>query len=149
VKEKDIIKKKVLFLCTANSARSQIAEGFLRSLGGEEYEVFSAGAAPTGVNFFAIKHMAEEESIDISKQYSKSVDEFKDKQFDYVITLCDNAKESCPLFPGKYKSIHWSIKDPAIKGTQKEKHDAFHEAVYHIKQKIVAFLKEESRGLEV
>ncbi|OGF46093.1 MAG: hypothetical protein A2452_01515 [Candidatus Firestonebacteria bacterium RIFOXYC2_FULL_39_67] len=148
MKEKDIIKKKVLFLCTGNSARSQIAEGFLRSLGGYEYEVFSAGLKPQGINFLAVKHMALE-GVDLTTQYSKSVEEFSGKQFDYVITLCDNIKESCPAFPGKYKSIHWSIKDPAIKGTEKEKHDAFHEAVYHLKQKINAFLKEDRRGLDV
>ena len=141
--DNNIIKKKVLFLCTGNSARSQIAEGYLRNRAGDEYEVFSAGINPAGVNFLAVKHMAGE-GIDISKQYSKSVEEFKDRQFDYVITLCDNAKEVCPLFPGKYKSIHWSIKDPAVKGTAKEKHDAFHEAVGHIRQKIQLFLKEET-----
>jgi arsenate reductase len=143
---KDIIIKRVLFLCTGNSARSQIAEGFLRSLAGDQYEVFSAGLKPQGVSFLAVKHMAEEESIDISKQLSKNVDEFKDMPFDCVITLCDKAKESCPVFTGKYKNLHWSIKDPVIKGTAKEKHDAFHKAVYHIKQKIVQFLKEENIG---
>ena len=138
----NIIKKKVLFLCTGNSARSQIAEGYLRNRAGHEYEVFSAGTNPAGVNFLAVKHMAEE-GIDISKHLSKSVEEFKDKKFDYVITLCDNAKEACPVFPGKYKSMHWGIKDPAMKGTEKEKHDAFREAVGHIRQKIQLFLKEE------
>ena len=143
MENKDITKKRLLFLCTGNSARSQIAEGLLRALGGAEYEVFSAGTKPAGVNFLAVKQMAEE-GIDISKQYSKSVEEYKDKQFDYVITLCDNAKDTCPVFSGNYKSIHWSIKDPAaVKGTTKEKRDAFYEAVGHIRQKIVIFLKEE------
>ena len=142
MEDNETIKKKVLFLCTGNSARSQIAEGYLRNRGGDRYEVFSAGISPAGVNFLAVKHMAEE-GVDISNQTSKSIEEFKDKEFDYVITLCDNAKEACPVFPGKYKSLHWSIKDPAIKGTAKEKHDAFHEAVGHIRQKIQAFLKEE------
>jgi len=142
MKEDVIIKKRVLFLCTGNSARSQIAEGYLRSRAGEAYEVFSAGIAPTGLHFLAVKFMAEE-GIDISGHSSKAVEEFKDKHFDYVITLCDNAKENCPVFPGKYKSLHWSIKDPAIKGTAKEKHDAFHEAVYHLRQKIEEFVKTE------
>ena len=142
MEKNSITKKKVLFLCTGNSARSQIAEGYLRNRAGGQYEVFSAGIRPAGLNFLAVKHMAEE-GIDISKQYSKAVEEYKDSRFDYVITLCDNAKETCPVFPGKYKSLHWSIKDPAINGTAKEKHAAFHEAVGHIKQKIRSFLKEE------
>jgi len=148
VEKTNEVKKKVLFLCTGNSARSQIAEGFLRHLAGDEYEVFSAGFAPKGVNFVAVRHMAEE-GVDLTMQSSKSIEEYKDKKFDLVITLCDNAKESCPVLPGEYKKLHWGIKDPAIKGTEKQKHDAMHEAVYHIKQKIVAFLKEERRGLEV
>jgi len=114
-----VMKKKVLFLCTGNSCRSQMAEGLLRHFAGNKYEVFSAGINPTEVNPMAIEVMQKME-IDISKQRSKSIDEFKDYSFDYVITVCDNAKESCPYFSGSHM-LHWDIEDPADnKGTSKE-----------------------------
>ena len=105
-------KKKVLILCTGNSARSQMAEGLLRHDAGERFEVKSAGVAPTGVKPEAIEAMREI-GIDISGQRSKSVDAFTEEEFDYVITVCDNANEQCPIFPGKAKRIHWSFEDPA------------------------------------
>src|ERR1039457_6342079 len=92
-------KKKVLILCTGNSCRSQMAEGILRHFGGDRFEVFSAGTKPSIVNPIAIKVM-KEIGIDISGHRSKHVDEFKGQKIDYVITVCDNAKESCPIFPG-------------------------------------------------
>lgn len=103
---------KVLILCTANSARSQMAEGLLRELGGEQYEVHSAGSQPSTVNPFAIKAMAAR-GIDITGQHSKHLQEFLQQKFDYVITVCDNAAETCPVFPGKAERIHWGFPDPA------------------------------------
>jgi arsenate reductase len=105
-------KQRVLILCTGNSARSQMAEGLLRHLAGDRYEVFSAGTRPVGLNPTAVKAMSEI-GIDISGQRSKSVDEFVDQQFDYIITVCDNAKESCPIFPGIGRRIHQGFEDPA------------------------------------
>ena len=105
------IKKKVLFLCTHNSARSQIAEGFLKTYYRDKYEAYSAGIEPTHVNPYAVEVM-KEIGIDLSDQNSKNIYEFKNKKFDFVITVCDNAKENCPFFPGK-KIIHHGFKDPA------------------------------------
>lgn len=102
----------VLILCTGNSARSQMAEGLLRASVGDRFEVFSAGTRPVGLNPNAIAALMEI-GIDISKHRSKSVDEFADKSFDYVITVCDNAKESCPIFPGGGERIHQNVSDPA------------------------------------
>src|ERR1041385_2899334 len=109
-------KRRVLILCTGNSARSQIAEGLLRQMAGDQFEAFSAGVAPTTVRPEAVEGLTEIE-IDISNQRSKSIGEFLGQEFDYVITVCDNANERCPVFPGKTKRIHWSFADPAaVKG---------------------------------
>ena len=105
-------RQRVLILCTGNSARSQMAEGILRHIAGERFEVESAGVAPSSVRPEAIEAMLEI-GIDISSHRSKSVDEFTDQEFDYIITVCDNAKESCPVLPGKAIRIHWSLDDPA------------------------------------
>jgi arsenate reductase (thioredoxin) len=105
-------KKRVLILCTGNSARSQMAEGLLRELGGARFEVESAGTRPTGVRLEAIEAMREV-GVDIRLQRSKSVDEFAGVGFDYIITVCDNARENCPVFPGKSARVHWSFDDPA------------------------------------
>ena len=105
-------RKRVLILCTGNSARSQMAEGLLREIGGDAFEVFSAGVAPSHVRPLAIEAM-KEIGIDISRHRSKSLDEFLGQEFAYVITVCDNANERCPVFPGAVKLIHWSIEDPA------------------------------------
>ena len=104
--------KRVLILCTGNSARSQMAEGLLRNLGGDQFEVFSAGTEPSVVNPLAIEAMREMH-IDISGHRSKSVEEFLGEEFDYVITVCDNAKEHCPIFSGNTQRLHWSFIDPA------------------------------------
>jgi arsenate reductase len=118
-------KKRVLILCTGNSARSQMAEGLLRHDAGNKFEVFSAGVEPTAVRPLAIKAMGEV-GIDISQQRSKSTDEFAGKKFDYVITVCDNANQHCPMFPGKAERIHWSIDDPAaVKGLEEDQLSAF------------------------
>ena len=105
-------RQRVLILCTGNSARSQMAEGLLRHLADERFEVMSAGVSPTQVRTEAITAMREI-GIDISHHRSKSVDEFVGQEFDYVITVCDKANEQCPVFPGKTKRIHWSFDDPA------------------------------------
>jgi arsenate reductase (thioredoxin) len=105
-------RKRVLILCTGNSARSQMAEGLLRHLAGDRFDVASAGVAPTEVRPEAIAVMREL-GIDISHHRSKSVDEFLGQDFDYVITVCDNANEQCPIFPSNTKRIHWSFEDPA------------------------------------
>ena len=105
-------KKRVLILCTGNSARSQMAEGLLRHDGGARFAVFSAGVAPSRVRPQAVAAMREL-GIDISGQRSKSVEEFAGQAFDYVLTVCDNANERCPVFPGQTVRIHWSFDDPA------------------------------------
>ena len=112
---------RVLILCTGNAARSQMAEGLLRRYGGAAFEVASAGTKPSHVRPEAIAVMAEI-GIDISGQRSKSVDEFAGQAFDYVITVCDNAKESCPVFPAATKRIHWSLEDPAaVQGSEEKR----------------------------
>jgi len=104
-------KKRVLILCTGNSARSQMAEGLLREMGGDKFEVKSAGVAPSSVRSEAVEAMREV-GIDISGHRSKSADEFTGQHFDYIITVCDKAKEICPVFPGQAKRIHQSFEDP-------------------------------------
>jgi arsenate reductase len=119
------MKQRVLLLCTGNSARSQMAEGWLRELAGDRFEAFTAGTHPTAVNPLAIAVMAER-GVDVSGQRSKSVNEFLDQPFDYVITVCDQAAEACPIFPGPAEHVHWSFPDPAaVTGTEEEKRDAF------------------------
>jgi arsenate reductase (thioredoxin) len=116
---------RVLILCTGNSARSQMAEAWLRYLGGTGYVAYSAGTHPTVVNPLAIQVMAER-NIDISQARSKSVTEFLDQPFDYVITVCDHAAEHCPMFPGRALRIHWSFPDPAaVTGSDAERLQAF------------------------
>src|SRR5208283_5621923 len=112
---------RVLILCTGNSARSQMAEGLLRHDGGGRFEVFSAGTKPSHVRLEAIAAM-QEIGIDISGQRSKSVDQFAGQVFDYVITVCDHARESCPVFPATTKRIHWSLEDPAaVQGSEEQR----------------------------
>jgi arsenate reductase (thioredoxin) len=106
------MKRRVLILCTGNSARSQMAEGILQHLNGENYDVASAGLDPSHVRPEAITVMREI-GIDISNHRSKSVEEFSNEDFDYVVTVCDNANESCPVFPAGTERIHWSFSDPA------------------------------------
>ena len=103
---------RVLFLCTHNSARSQMAEGLLRSLGGDRFEVHSAGTEATAVRPLAIEAM-NEIGIDVSSQTSKTLDPFITQRFDYVITVCDDANESCPVFPNATRRLHWSLPDPS------------------------------------
>ena len=104
-------KTKVIFICTGNSCRSQMAEGLLRDMAGDRFEVFTAGSHPSRLHLASIIVMAELE-IDISNHSADSIDEYLDKDIDIVITVCDNARQVCPVFPGNVKRIHWSIDDP-------------------------------------
>ena len=106
------MKRRILFICTHNSARSQMAEGLLRHLGGDEFEVFSAGTEATAVRPLAIEAMAELD-IDIAGQESKTLDRYVNEPFDDVITVCDTAAEACPIFPGARRNRHWSFEDPS------------------------------------
>ncbi len=118
-------KPKVLFLCTGNSARSQMAEGYLRHVAANEFEALSAGIEPKGLNPLAVEAM-QEIGIDISHQKSKDVVSLLGQSIPYVITVCDNAREHCPVFPRIYKFLHWSFADPAsVVGTHEEKLAAF------------------------
>ena len=108
-------RKRVLILCTGNSARSQMAEGLLREMGGDRFEVHSAGVSPSRVRPEAVEAMREV-GVDISGHRSKSADEFTGRQFDYIITVCDNARETCPVFPGHAERIHRSFEDPPAPG---------------------------------
>ena len=113
------MKKKVLFLCTHNSARSQIAEGILNDSYGDRYQGYSAGVSPTKVNPYVIETMAEI-GIDISGNRSKSIEEFRGDNFNYVVTVCDGAREVCPFFPGE-KIFHQAFEDPSqFKGSEEE-----------------------------
>ena len=133
-------KEMVLVLCTGNSARSQMAEGLLRDIADDRYDVFSAGVAPSHVRPEAIEVMREV-GIDISSNRSKSVDEFTDQEFDYIITVCDNARESCPVFPGHAKRIHWSFDDPAAaEGREEEKLGVFRRVRDEIKKRLVEWM---------
>ena len=119
------MKTRVLFLCTGNSCRSQMAEGFLRSYGGDVYEAHSAGINPTSVNPLAIQVM-KEVGIDISQQHSKNVTGYVGQHFSIIITVCDNANERCPIFPGPAIREHWPFDDPAqATGTEEERLTAF------------------------
>jgi arsenate reductase len=132
-------KKRVLILCTANSARSQMAEGLLRHDRGHEFEVESAGSRATHVRPEAIAAMAEI-GIDISSHRSKTVDEFKEESFDYVLTVCGNANETCPMFPGQTNRIHRSFSDPAaIEGSEEDRLHAFRQ----VRDEIRVYLRNE------
>lgn len=131
-------KKKVLFVCTHNSARSQMAEAFLRFFYGNYYEALSAGTEPTGIHPLTIKVMAEL-GLDLTVQRSKSVDEFIGQEIDLVITVCDSAKEKCPFFPYGKKRIHYSFPDPASSvGSEKDQLEAFRQVRDEIKQWVIA-----------
>jgi len=111
---------RVLFLCTGNSVRSQMAEHLLRALGGDRFEVFSAGIQPRGVHPLTIEVLAEA-GIDVSQAESKHLTQFLNQQFDYIITVCDKARDQCPTFPGDGRNIHWSFDDPAAASGGKDK----------------------------
>ncbi len=139
--------KRVLILCTGNSARSQMAEGILRHDGVGRFEVESAGVAPSLVRPEAIQAM-QEIGIDISGQRSKSVDEFTGQEFDYVITVCDNAAENCPVFPGKAERIHQSFEDPPAPGvgSDESRFDIFRRVRDELRKWMSEFIREHSRA---
>jgi arsenate reductase len=135
------MKQKILVLCTGNSCRSQMAEGYLRFLAGDRFDVFSAGLAPGVVNPKAIQVM-QADGVDLSQHISKDVQQFIGQQFDYIITVCDNAQEHCPFFPGKAQRIHWSFADPAAaRGTETEIQAVFREVRDQIRARITEFLQ--------
>jgi arsenate reductase len=138
------MKKKVLFLCTGNSCRSQMAEGLLRHLADERFDVASAGTNPQGLNPGAVQAMREI-GIDIAHHQSRHVDHFAGEQFDYVITVCDRAKESCPIFPGTASVLHWSFDDPALAaGTVEERQSVFRRVRDEILVRMRRFVIDES-----
>ncbi len=129
--------KKILVLCTGNSCRSQIAEGYLQHFAGDKAEVYSAGIETHGVNRRAIETM-KEDGVDISHHTSNNIDEYRNIDFDYVITVCDNAKERCPFFPTKAKKFHQNFQDPAkATGTEEEIKAQFRQ----VRQQIKAYCK--------
>lgn len=133
---------RVLFLCTHNSARSQMAEGLLRSLGGDRFDVHSAGTIASQLRPEAIAAMTEL-GIDISGQSSKDLAPFLGQSFDRVVTVCDEAKESCPIFPGARSTAHWSIDDPAaVAGGDDERLAAFRRARDELRGRVVALVDE-------
>jgi arsenate reductase len=132
---------RVLFVCTGNSARSQIAEAVLGRIGGADFEVFSAGVEPKGVNPFTIR-VLDDAGIDWSQAHSKSVDEFLGQPFDYVITVCDRARQACPIFPGVHNTLHWGLEDPAeVEGTDAQKLAAFQRTYMEVNQRIRPFVE--------
>ena len=127
---------RVLFLCTGNSARSQMAEGFLRSYGGSDFEVYSAGTDPKGLHPLAVGVM-QEIGIDISGHQSKSLEHFLNQQFDYIITVCDRVRDRCPTFPGDNERIHWGFEDPAVvTGTRAEQIAVFRRVRNEISERL-------------
>jgi arsenate reductase (thioredoxin) len=133
-------KTRVLFLCTHNSARSQMAEGLLRDLAGDQFEVMSAGTEATHVRPLAVRAM-EEIGVDISGQESKTLDRYLDQPFDYVITVCDDANEACPFFPGAQSRLHWSFEDPSkAEGTEEGRLEVFRSVRDRIKDRMQAEL---------
>jgi arsenate reductase len=135
----ETMKKRVLILCSGNSARSQMAEGLLEHDAGDRFEVESAGTKPGRVRAEAIAVM-KELGIDISGHRSKHVDDFQGRSFDYVLTVCDNAKESCPVFPGHSKRIHKAFQDPAaLQGTEDERLALFRRVRNEIRDYLKSF----------
>ena len=140
-------KTKVLFLCTHNSARSQMAEGLLRHLAGDLFEVMSAGTEATHVRPLAVRAM-QELAIDISGQESKTLERYLGEHFDYVVTVCDEANEACPVFPGAKRRLHWSFKDPSqATGDEEERLEVFRMVRDAIKERIEGELVSENQGL--
>lgn len=135
-------RRRILFLCTGNSARSQMAEGLLRHYARDRFEVFSAGTHPAGLNPNAVTAMAEL-GINIAESRSKSVDEFAGQQFEYVFTVCDNARESCPIFPGGGKRLHQSFEDPAAAPSGQQL-DVFRKVRDQIAARLRRFVRDES-----
>ena len=139
---------RVLFVCTGNSARSQMAEALLRQSGGPTFQVSSAGTEPKGVNPLTVRVLSEA-GIDISGARSKSTSEFLGQPFDCVITVCDRARETCPYFPGARRTLHWSFDDPAeATGAEEQRLAVFRRVMGEIRSAIETFIPEalEERG---
>lgn len=131
---------RVIFVCTGNSARSQMAEAVLREQGGDRFEVVSAGVDPRGVHPMTTAALARV-GIDISGARSKSVGEFLGQRFDYVITVCDRARESCPVFPGGSETLHWGLDDPVeVEGSDAQRQAAFDRVLVEVGRRINAFI---------
>jgi arsenate reductase len=129
-------RSRVLFLCTHNSARSQMAEGLLRHLAGDRFKAMSAGTEATRVRPLAVRAM-EEIDIDMSGQESKTLDRYLQEPFDYVITVCDDANEACPFFPGAQSRLHWSFEDPSkAEGSEEERLEVFRRVRDGIKDRV-------------
>jgi arsenate reductase (thioredoxin) len=136
---------RVLFVCTGNSARSLMAEALLRHHGGARFEVGSAGTEPRGVNPLTLRVLAEA-GIDASWARSKSVDEFLGQSFDYVVTVCDQARQVCPVFPGVHEALHWGYDDPAeATGTEEERLAVFRRVFIQIGERVRQFATVTSR----
>ncbi len=132
---------RVLFVCTHNSARSQIAEALLKRYGGDDFEVFSAGTEATGVNPYAVRVLADL-GIDWSHAESTTINQFLSQQFDYVITVCDRAKATCPVFPGSSNTLHWGLDDPSdVEGTDEEKLAAFRRTQTEVSARLRPFIE--------
>ena len=140
-------KIRVLFLCTGNSARSQMAEAFLRRVGDDAYDSFSAGVEPSMINPYT-RRVMDEIGFDLAGQYSKDVKEFIGRDhFDYLITVCDDAEQNCPVFPGSGVRIHWSIEDPAaFHGSKDETLIEFREIRDLIQKKVLSWVLEQGRA---
>jgi arsenate reductase (thioredoxin) len=133
---------RVLFVCTHNSARSQIAEALLAHDGGDAFDVSSAGTEATRVNPYAVRVLAER-GIDWSGARSKVIDEFLDQQFDYVITVCDHARQTCPVFPGSADRLHWSLEDPSeVGGSDEARLEAFRRTRDEVARRLGAFIEQ-------
>jgi arsenate reductase len=139
---------RVLFLCTGNSARSQMAEGLLRTFGGGDFEINSAGTDPKELNPLAIEAMRES-GIDISGQQSKSLERFLGQHFDYIITVCDRARDTCPTFPGDNQRIHWGFEDPAaVTGTRAEQLAVFRRVRNEISERLRVWVTVQRKRLK-
>ena len=132
---------RVLFVCTGNSARSQIAEAVLGRLGGSDFRALSAGTEPKGVNPYTLRVLADA-GLDWSGARSKSITEFLSERFDYVITVCDRARETCPVFPGSENTLHWGLDDPSeVEGTDEEKLAAFRQTQLDVSTRLRPFIE--------
>jgi arsenate reductase len=137
---------RVLFVCTGNSARSQMAEAVLRELGGDRFEVFSAGTHPRGVHPMTLQVLAEA-GVSAAGLRSKSVTEFLDQRFDLVVTVCDRAREACPVFPSAGEQVHWGFDDPAeVEGTEEQRLEAFRRVLGEITMRLRAYLELSARS---
>ena len=140
-------KQKILFLCTGNSARSIFAEYLTNKIGRGRFEAYSAGSQPSGkVNPFTLKVLKDQYKIGAEEAHSKSWNEFRDTKFDIIITVCDRAKESCPVFPGNAQRIHWSLEDPvAAEGTDEEQLNVFRKVRDTIQKRVKFFTRDFSK----